>query len=88
MEIWASTDIAEKLSISTVYLKKIFMKYSGCGVMQYYNRLRARVACTYLDKGKSVKETADLLGFGDQNYFSTFFKRIIGVSPIEFKKKL
>jgi len=79
-------DIAEKFSISTAYLKKIFLKYSGCGVMQYYNRLRARVACTYLDKGKSVKETADLLGFGDQNYFSTFFKKAMGMSPTEFKK--
>ena len=81
-----TADIAQKFSISVAYLKKIFLKYSGCGVMQYYNRLRARVACTYLDKGKSVKETADLLGFGDQNYFSTFFKKAMGMSPTEFKK--
>ena len=81
-----TADIAQELSISNVYLKKIFLKYSGCGVMQYYNHLRARVACTYLDNGKSVKETADLLGFGDQNYFSTFFKRTMGISPGTFKK--
>lgn len=79
-------DIAANFSISAAYLKKIFIKYSGSGVMQYYNRLRARIACTYLDNGKSVKETADLLGFSDQNYFSTFFKRIIGMSPTKFKK--
>lgn len=79
-------DIASNFSISVAYLKKIFVKYSGSGVMQYYNRLRARIACTYLDQGKSVKETADLLGFGDQNYFSTFFKRTVGMSPSEFKK--
>ena len=79
-------DIAKHFSISEAYLKKIFLKYSGHGVIQYYNRLRARIACTYLDKGKSVKETADLLGFGDQNYFSTFFKRAMGISPTEFKK--
>ncbi len=79
-------DIAANFSISGAYLKKIFIKYSGCGVMQYYNRLRARIACTYLDGGKSVKETADLLGFGDQNYFSTFFKRTVGMSPSQFKK--
>ena len=79
-------DIASNFSISVAYLKKIFVKYSGCGVMQYYNRLRARIASTYLDQGKSVKETADLLGFGDQNYFSTFFKRTVGMSPSQFKK--
>lgn len=81
-------DIAERCSISPAYLKKIFVRYAGCSVMQYYNRLRARIACGHLDNGRSVKETALLLGFADQNYFSTFFKRIIGVSPTEFKKHI
>lgn len=83
---YTTEDIADFISISSAYLKKIFVKYSGCGVMQYYNRLKARVACEYLAGGKTVKETAELLGFGDQNYFSTFFKRIVGKSPTEFKK--
>ena len=38
----------------------------------------------YLQEGKSVKETAHLLGFNDQNYFSTVFKRITGTPPKEF----
>ncbi len=79
-------DIAARFSISSAYLKKIFIKYAGCGVMQYYNRLRARLACSYLAGGKTVKETADILGFSDQNYFSTFFKRHTGKSPTSFKK--
>ncbi len=85
-ENYCISDFAEKLCISPAYLKKIFFKYSGDGVMKYYNRMKARVACQYLDEGKSVKETSALLGFVDQNYFSTFFKRIIGKSPTEFKK--
>ena len=80
------SDIASAFSISAAYLKKIFMKYSGCGVIRYYNRLRIRVACEYLASGKTVRETSDLLGFSDQNYFSTFFKRITGKSPTEYKK--
>lgn len=78
-------DIARECSISSAYLKKIFMKYSGCGVIQYYNRLRARLACGYLINGRSVKETALILGFGDQNYFSTFFKRMIGINPSKYR---
>lgn len=80
-------DIALKCSISPAYLKKLFVKYAGCSVMKYYNRLRARIACGHLSNGKSVKETALLLGFTDQNYFSTFFKRIIGLSPTEFRNQ-
>ena len=83
---YCTEDIASAISISSAYLKKIFIKYSGSGVMQYYNRLKARVACEYLAEGKTVKETAELLGFSDQNYFSTFFKRITGKSPTEYKK--
>lgn len=79
-------DIAEEFSISSVYLKKLFSKYSDCPVMEYYNSLKCRLACTYLTEGRSVRETAELLGFGDQNYFSTFFKRITGKSPTEYKK--
>jgi len=85
-ENYCIEDFADMLNVSPPYLKKIFYKYSGAGVMKYYNRLKARIACTYLDRGMSVKETASLLGFTDQNYFSTFFKRIIGMSPSEFKK--
>ncbi len=80
-------DIAEKYSISAAYLKKIFKKYSGCGVIQYYNKMRIGLACGYLESGTSVKETAQLLGFNDQNYFSTFFKRFSGCSPSDYKKK-
>lgn len=81
-------DFAEMLNVSTPYLKKIFCKYSGSGVMKYYNHLKVRIACTYLDEGRSVKETSSLLGFEDQNYFSTFFKRLTGMSPSEFKKNV
>lgn len=81
-------DIAERYSISSAYLKKIFKKYSGCGVIQYYNKLRIGLACDYLGSGTSVKETALLLGFNDQNYFSTFFKRFVGKSPSEYKKSI
>jgi AraC-like DNA-binding protein len=38
-------------------------------------------AVEYLRQGLSVKETALRVGFSDQNYFSTAFKRIIGHAP-------
>lgn len=83
---YKTKDIAERFMISQSYLKKIFKKYANCGVRQYFNDIRVRIACAYLDNGKSVKEVSMLLGFSDQNYFSTFFKRIKGISPVEFKK--
>lgn len=79
-------DIAEICNMSVSNLKKIFQKYAGMGIKHYYNELKARQAVTYLDDGLSVKETAAKLGFADQNYFSYFFKHIMGASPTEYIK--
>lgn len=79
-------DIADICNMSVSNLKKIFQKYAGIGIKHYYNELKARQAVNYLNDGLSVKETAGKLGFADQNYFSYFFKRIMGASPTEYIK--
>lgn len=79
-------DIADMCNMSTSNVKKIFYKYSGMGMKKYYNEMKARQAAQYLRDGLSVKETAALLGFTDQNYFSVFFKRLMGKSPTSYIK--
>lgn len=79
-------EIAEKCNMSVSNLKKIFFKYAGMGIKHYYNELKAHQAVQYLNEGMSVKETAAMLGFADQNYFSYFFKRIMGSSPTDYVK--
>lgn len=78
-------EIAELCSMSEVNLKKTFSLYSGMGVMAYFNRLKTTAAITMLKNGMTVQETADSLGFANQNYFSTVFKRINGHSPSYYK---
>ncbi len=79
-------EIADLCNMSVSNLKKIFQKYAGMGIKHYYNELKARQAVQYLTDGLSVKETAARLGFADQNYFSYFFKHILGKSPTEYMK--
>lgn len=79
-------DIAEICNMSVSNLKKVFQKYAGMGIKHYYNQLKAEQAVSYLNDGLSVKETAGKLGFVDQNYFSYFFKNIMGASPTEYIK--
>lgn len=81
-------DISELAAIcrmSEVNLKKTFARYGGGGVKAYYNRLRMNRAISLIRGGKSVSETAETLGFSNQNYFSAAFKRIVGRSPSDFK---
>ncbi len=78
-------EIAELCNMSEVNLKKTFSLYAGMGVMAYFNRLKATVAISMLKNGMTVQETASALGFSNQNYFSTVFKRIIGQPPSYYK---
>lgn len=74
-------DIARMCGMSEINLKKTFSKYAGMGVMQYFNRMKTAEATRLLKSGRSVKEVAASLGFANQNYFSTVFKRITGTAP-------
>lgn len=79
-------DIAKALNMSEANVKKVFKKYSGMGVIHYYNTLKINTAQNLLKSGMNVKEASEALGYSDQNYFSTAFKRLTGVSPKNFKK--
>lgn len=78
-------DIARLCSMSEINLKKTFSMYAGMGVMNYFNSMKINEAINLLKAGMSVKETALSLGFLNQNYFSTVFKRITGHSPSDYK---
>ena len=80
-------DIAQLCNMSVSNVKKIFYRYSGKGVSAYFNELKIRRALKLLDEGKSVNEISAALGFEDRNYFSTVFRRIMGQSPVKYKKE-
>lgn len=74
-------DVARACGMSPSGAKQIFHKYTGQGIMQYFRDIKAKEAISLLNSGLSIKETAMRLGFTDQNYFSTFFKKMTGKSP-------
>lgn len=78
--------LADLCSMSAINLQKTLSRYAGVGVMEYFNRAKMQQALEYLRQGCSVKETALRLGFRDQNYFSTVFKRITGHAPSRYRE--
>jgi AraC-like DNA-binding protein len=79
------TEIAKACNMGEVNLKKTFSRYAGMGVMSYFNRLKIHAAIEMLERGATVRECAESLGFLNQNYFSTVFARIMGKSPKSYK---
>lgn len=79
------SEIATYCNISEAGLKRIFQKYAGIGIHKYFLQLKIKNATMLLQKGYSVNETAEMLGFGSQSYFSAAYKRETGVSPSQIK---
>lgn len=79
------SEIANMCNMSEINLQKTFARYAGMGVMQYFNQQKIIRAITLLEEGNSAKEVAELLGFSNQNYFCTVFKRISGHPPSYYK---
>ena len=77
-------EIAATENISVSYLKLLFKMYSGTSAKLYWSHLRCNEAVKLLQKGASPTEIADRMNFSSPNYFSTFFKRLTGVSPREY----
>lgn len=73
--------IAQSLKMSESNLKKIFKDFTGTGVIDYFIKIKISKAKQMLLSGLSSKECAKVLGFDEQNYFSTVFKKETGLSP-------
>ena len=75
------SEIAELCGSSIPTLEKTVYKYLGYGAMNHYNILRLQKSHAMLLEGMSVKEVALSLGFSNQNYFSSRFKKYFGYPP-------
>ena len=79
--------IAAMCQMSISSKQKLFARYTGMGMMRYYVNLRMRYAKQLLQNGCTVGETAETLGFTDQNYFSTVYRKHFGTPPSREREK-
>ena len=79
-------EIAYLCNMSLSNIKKIFTKYAGIGVSRYFTEMKMRYAAELLREGRRVGEVAAELGYTDQNYFSTVFRRIMGSPPGQYRQ--
>lgn len=81
-------DVAEKLHLSKHYLCNIFKKSTGENMSLYINKLRIEKAkMLLLEPEGRVKEIFEEVGYSNQQYFSKVFKKITGMTIMEFKEE-
>ncbi len=82
----STKEIARYANVSLATLKRIFNKYVGISIHQYFLKLKINSATELLKSGASVNETALKLNFCSQAYFSKAFFRETGKHPSSVKK--
>lgn len=81
--------VAELIGISPNYLSTLFRKTLDAGFTDTLNKIRVDRACEYFAAGGfRTYEVAYKVGFHDEKYFSSVFKKNKGESPSEYKKRL
>lgn len=83
------SDVAETFNLSASVLKRIFREQMGCGVMEYFMRLKVDTAKQLIREGdQNFAEIADSLGFNTSQYFTTVFRRVSGMTPTEYSRSV
>jgi AraC-like DNA-binding protein len=86
MELTTVKQYADKMHISAKHLSETVKKVSGFSALQLIHKVQLNYASTQLlQTGKNVSEIAYELNFDNPDYFSVFFKRLTGKSPVEFR---
>ncbi|MCP8899095.1 helix-turn-helix domain-containing protein [Gilvimarinus xylanilyticus] len=80
-------DIAEQFGFSQRQLERRFADTFGASPREYIIRLRTLVACEHLRSSNTpVSDVALECGFYDHSSFIRHFKRILGVTPLAYRK--
>lgn len=88
-QILTLNEIARSVNLSVSHFAAIFHKRTGFAPIEYFNHLKIQKASQYLQFTQDrVKEIANNLGIEDSYYFSRLFKKLMGISPIEYRKRM
>lgn len=82
----SAESVAHRIGISGDHLSRLLKRATGLTFNEYLTRLRMQRAMELLsDPSVRIGEVADLSGYKDARYFSTLFRRIVGMTPSEFR---
>ena len=82
-------ELAKSVTLSESHYSRIFSDKTGHSPIDYFNQLKIQRACRLLDiPNLSVAEVAGELGINDPFYFSRLFKKIMGISPRNYRNRL
>lgn len=82
-------NLAAQLNVNPSYLSTLFKKETGLTLTEYVNQKRIEHAVFLLNSsGLQIQMIAQYSGIPDVNYFTKTFKKIIGITPKEYRDRI
>lgn len=79
--------VAERLDFSLSHLTRVFKEQYGCTLVQYIDQLRMEKARRILcETNEKISVIIDQCGFASESNFIRKFKKIEGVTPIQYRQ--
>ena len=81
-------EAATKLSISERQLQRQLKKLTGMSFTTYVQHARLETCCQYLrESSDKISDIAALVGYQDMKFFNQLFKKMIGVTPSQYRQQ-
>lgn len=82
------TDLASQAFLSPTYFCRLFKEYTGITLSEYIQKLKIEEACHLLrHTDDKIIEIAAQIGYKDLKYFNQLFKKRMGLTPSDYRKK-
>lgn len=87
-ESLSTKTLADQVYLTPAYLSALFKKETGKTISEYIIEIRIEKSKDYLKDSKlKLFEVAKNVGYNDANYYAKAFKKLIGVTPSEYREK-
>jgi AraC-like DNA-binding protein len=81
-------EMARRFGLNPSYLSRAFRKETGFTIVEYVNKVRIRRSCLLLKHSDAgILDIALAVGYNSLSHFNQYFRRVMGMSPREFRRR-
>lgn len=80
--------VANFINVNPTYLSRLLKNELGSSFIDYLTKVRIKKSIEFMEENSmKLYEIAEEVGYNTQHYFSTAFKKVMGVSPNHYRLK-
>ncbi len=81
------SEIAKNVYLSEQYLSELFKRETGKTITDYIREYKIEMAKVFMnDTRYKITDIAEKVGYSDARHFSKIFKKLVGVTPKEYRR--